>query len=244
MDASLLLALTAAGFGAGFTQGLAGFGSTLVALPCLILVMDLRQATPVACILAIVLNAVLACRLRGHVRTRALGLLLAASLPGMAVGAYGLRSLPEAWLKGLLAMTILGYVAWFLRRSGPARRADWKFGVAAGFLAGSLGAAIGVNGPPVVAWVSRLGIDRNAVRGTQTAYFFLAGIGVVASQAAAGLVTGQVLARTAVAVPALLVGLAAGMAGCGRISEAAFGRVVLVVLVLTAASLLAQVAAG
>ncbi len=244
MDPTVIIALLAAGFCAGFTQGLAGFGSTLVALPLLALVMDLRLATPVCCLLAVVLNAVLTCRLRGHIQKPALALLLAASLPGMAVGAQSLRSLPEAWLKGLLALAILGYVAWAVRRTGPARPAGWGYGVAAGFVAGCLGAAIGVNGPPVAAWVSRQGLDRNAVRATLTAYFLLAGIGITASQYAAGLVTPVVLARAAVGLPALLAGLCVGMAGCGRIGEAAFARVVLAVLMLTAASLLAQVAVG
>lgn len=244
MEPVVIIALCVAAFCAGFTQGLAGFGSTLVALPLLALVMDLRLATPVGCLLAVVCNIVLTSRLRGHVQRRALWLLLAASVPGMAVGAYALSVVPGDWLKGALGLVIVAYVVLYGRRGVATRPAGRGFGLAAGFLAGGLGAAIGVNGPPIVAWVSRQGFDRNAVRGTLTAYFLLAGIGVVASQFAAGLVTTEVLSRTAVALPAMLVGLAAGMAGCGRIGEAAFARVVLCVLGLTAVSLLTQAVAG
>jgi len=244
MEPVVIVALCVAAFCAGFTQGLVGFGSTLVALPLLALVMDLRLATPVGCLLAVVLNIVLTCRLHGHVQKPALWLLLVASVPGMAIGVYVLGNVPGDWLKGVLGLVILAYVATFGRRTAVRRPAGRGLGLAAGFLAGGLGAAIGVNGPPIVAWVSRQGFDRNAVRGTLTAYLLLAGIGVVTSQFAAGLVTAEVLSRTCVAVPALLVGLAAGMAGCGRIGEAAFARVVLWVLGLTAVSLLAQAAAG
>ena len=72
----------------------------------------------------------------------------------------------------------------------------------------------------------------------------LAGCAVVGSQTLAGLVTGAVVARTAVALPALLLGIAAGVGLCGRISEAAFRRVVLFVLAATAVSLLLQGVSG
>lgn len=244
MDALVAGVLMLAAFCGGFTQGLAGFGSTLVALPLLVMVMDLRVATPVCCLLAVTINVVLSGRLHGHIRWPALGLLLGASLPGMPLGARVLAVVPGDWLKLGLALAILVFVATSLGR--PAGRARWgrAAGVAAGFLAGCMGAAIGVNGPPAVAWVTRQGFDRNAVRATLTAFFLLAGLGVVASQAMAGLVTPTVLSRYALALPALLAGLWTGMAGCGRIGERGFARVVLVVLTLAGGSLLYEGLAG
>lgn len=242
MEPSSILALATAALCGGFTQGLAGFGSTLVALPLLALVMDLRVATPVCCLLAIAINSILTSRLRGHIVWPALGLLLAASLPGMALGANLLRSLPGEYLKGALGLAVLIFVVHALRRSplDRMRGGGRGYALAAGFVAGCMGAAIGVNGPPVVAWVSRQGYDRHAVRATLTAYFLLAGIGVIGAQYLAGLLTRDVWTRVAVAAPTLLVGLAAGMGCCGRISEAAFSRIMFGVLALSGTSLLAQ----
>ena len=127
-----------------------------------------------------------------------------------------------------------------MRLRGPGR----LLGLVAGFVAGCMGAAIGVNGPPIVAWVSRQGYDRNAARATLTTFFLLAGIGVVASQTVAGLVTADVLRAYVTAVPALLLGLGAGMAGCGRIGEKGFSWAVLFVLALSGASLLVQGVTG
>ena len=45
MATAHLVTLSLAAFLGGFTQGLTGFGSTLLALPLLALVMDLRLAT-------------------------------------------------------------------------------------------------------------------------------------------------------------------------------------------------------
>jgi len=243
MDLVTIVVLCGAAFLGGFTQGLAGFGSTLVALPLLAMAMDMRLALPVCTTLAVGLNVALTSRLRLHIRKDALALLLCATIPGIPLGVSVLRAVPGHWLKGILALAILAFVfhSW---RSGhgacPVTAPGRIWGVAAGFLAGCLGGAIGINGPPIVAWMCRQGYDRNALRGTLTAFFLLAGCGVVATQAVAGLVTPAVLWRAAVAVPALLAGMAAGMALCGRISEAAFQRVVLGLLALTGVVLLCQ----
>ncbi|MFP5259859.1 MAG: sulfite exporter TauE/SafE family protein, partial [Acidobacteriota bacterium] len=196
MDLATVGMLSLAAFCGGFTQGLAGFGSTLIALPILALVFDLKLAVPVCTTLALVLNTVMVARLGRHIRFAPLVLLLAASLPGMPLGVYALGALPGHWLKTVLALAIFAFVANQWRGSCRLGPAGCGWGVAAGFVAGCLGGAIGINGPPIVAWVCRLGLDRHAMRATLVAYFMLAGCGVVGSQAVAGLVTGPVLART------------------------------------------------
>jgi uncharacterized membrane protein YfcA len=244
MDPAIILLLALAALCGGFTQGLAGFGSTLVALPLLALVLDLRVAVPVCCLLAIAINIILTSRLRGHIVWPALALLIGASLPGLVIGTHLLRSVPGDLLKGALGAAVLVFVAGGLRGRKRPGRAGRRTALAAGFLAGCMGGAIGVNGPPIAAWVSRQGYDRFAARATMTAYFLLAGIGVVSSQYVAGLLTREVLLKTAVAVPAMAVGLGLGMACCGRIGEGTFSRIMLLVLGLSGASLLAQALLG
>ena len=111
MASSHLALLWLAAFAGGFTQGLAGFGSTLVALPLLALVLDLKAAVPVCTTLALTLNLVMIVRLRGHVRRGLLALLIASSLPAMPFGAYILRVVPGDWLKVVLAAAIFVFVA-------------------------------------------------------------------------------------------------------------------------------------
>ncbi|EKO38813.1 MAG: putative permease [Solidesulfovibrio magneticus str. Maddingley MBC34] len=246
MELSHVALLWLAAFAGGFTQGLAGFGSTLVALPILALVLDLKVAVPVCTTLAVTLNIVMIVRLRGHVRRGLLVLLIASSLPAMPFGAYILRVVSGDWLKLALAVAILVFVVVQGRPGAQASTAGLGrgWGVLAGLVAGGMGGAIGINGPPIVAWMSRLGLPRDALRATLVSYFFLAGCGVVASQAGAGLVTGAVLGRTGLALPALGAGIFAGMKLCGRVSEAAFRRIILAILAFNAVMLLAQGLAG
>lgn len=237
----LLLAVLAAAAGlAGFTQGLAGFGSTLVAMPLLAAVLEVRVAVPLGCLLALSLNLALAARMRRHVQRRDLARLLACSLPGMGLGALALGLAPEAALKGLLGAAVLGLALHSLRSAPPVRGPGPGWVAAAGLVAGFLGVAIGINGPPVVAWAARQAWSRDALKATLLAYFLLAGLGIVGIQAGQGLVTAQVLKLYGLALPALAVGALAGHACYGRVDDRAFRRVVLALLALVGAALLWQ----
>ncbi len=246
MDVLLAGCVAAAAGLAGFTQGLAGFGSTLVALPVLGAVLEARTATPLGCLMALGVNICLVARLRGRVAWRELVVLLMASVPGMALGAWMLWDAPEALLKGLLG----AYLVWCGARGvATAGRGIPSIvgmalpgGVATGLVAGVLGVAIGVNGPPVVAWASRRLVGRDVLRATLAGYFLAAGVGIVGSQWAAGLVTPRVLWLFGLSLPALGLGLAAGATFCGRISEPAFRRVVFTLLTVAGCGLLWQAA--
>ncbi|EMG36699.1 putative permease [Desulfocurvibacter africanus PCS] len=244
MDTLTLVAITAAAGFAGFTQGFAGFGSTLVALPLLGMVLDVRTAVPVCCLMALVVNVVLVARLHRHVQRGPLGWLIVASLPGMAVGTWMLGIAPEGLLKGLLGASVLLTVVHSLRSDQPKVPSRKEWVALAGLLAGCLGVCIGINGPPIVAWAARQPWSRSALKATLTSYFLLAGIGIVGVQTANGLVTRHVLLLFVVAIPALAAGLWAGGAYCGRMSDTAFRRCVLALLAITGATLLWQVMAA
>jgi hypothetical protein len=225
---------------AGFTQGLAGFGSTLVAMPLLVTALPVRVAAPLCCLLALCINLVLGARLRRHAQRRELGLLLACSAPGAALGAWVLAAAPESVLRLLLGAGVLGMALLSLAAGAPRRAPGLGWAVLSGLVAGSLGVAIGVNGPPVVAWASRQNWGRDALKATLMAYFLCAGVVIVAIQAGEGLITRQVLLLFALALPALGLGMAAGHACSGRLPEAAFRRLVLALLAATGAVLLVQ----
>jgi len=167
---TLLVVIGAAGLG-GCVQGLTGFGSTVVALPLLGLALPVRDAVAVGCLMALATNLLLIFRLHHWVNRPALGLLVLASLPGMVGGAFVLRLASELWLKALLGLTVGGLGLASLCRARLAAGPDRVFGVAAGLVAGCLGVAIGINGPPVVAWTARQAWPRPMFLATLNAYF-------------------------------------------------------------------------
>ncbi len=224
---------------AGFVQGFAGFGSTLAAIPIMTLALGAGVAVPACCLMAVCINVILTTRLRGHIRMRALAGLVCATLPGAALGIYFMDAVPENVLKGIMGAATL-YAAWRLISAGPAVTAPGKgWAAAAGLLAGFLGVSIGINGPPIVAWTARQPWNAPTMKGTLTAYFLLAGIVIVAGQAASGLFTPLAFQAFLYSLPALGLGLWAGGASCGKAGEKAFRFAFLGLLAVTGASLFA-----
>lgn len=243
-------AVSAAALAAGFTQGFAGFGSTVIALPLLVAVLGLRVAVPLGCLMALAINVALVGRMFGHVRRGPLIVLLLTSLPGMAVGGRLLSVAPEAWLEGLLGTMVLAFTVFAARTASagdgasapslPAAGAPLRHAVtvAVGLVSGALGAAVGINGPPVVAWAMRQGWGRHALKATLAGYFLLAGVGIVGAQGLHGEITGRVLLLFCVGLPALAAGLYGGHLCFGRLDEATFRKVLLGLFAVSGAGLL------
>lgn len=255
-DMRTLGAVSAAAMAAGFTQGFAGFGSTVIALPLLVAVLGMRVAVPLGCLMALAINVALVGRMFGHVRRGPLMALLLTSLPGMAVGGRLLSVAPEAWLEGLLGAMVLAFTVFAARTasaadggSAPAPSAHvagrplrHAVTVVVGLVSGALGAAVGINGPPVVAWAMRQGWGRHALKATLAGYFLLAGVGIVGAQGLHGEITGRVLLLFCAGLPALAAGLYGGHLCFGRLDEAAFRKVLLGLFAVSGAGLLWRVA--
>ncbi len=239
LETQTVVLVLAAGL-AGFTQGFSGFGSTVVALPLLGAVLGMHTAVPLGCLMALTINVVLVARLHAHVERATLGLLFLSALPGMLLGASLLGVLPEEMLKAVLGLTVLLLAAQSLRSIRPVAPARRRWAALAGFCSGCLGMCIGVNGPPVVAWAARQPWPRETLKATLTSYFLLAGIGIVGTQAASGLVTSPVLGLYAAGLVPLLAGLWAGEFFCGRLDDRAFRRIVLGLVAAMGALLLWQ----
>ncbi len=240
MDASTLIITALAAGLAGFTQGFAGFGSTLAALPLLGAILPVRTAVPVSCLMALCINLLLTSRLKADIRWRPLVRILACSLPGMVLGALVLGLAPALVLKAMLGAAVLLLSLRTLRAPLAAPKPGPLLTVGAGFLAGFFGVCIGINGPQVVAWATRQSLGRDGFKATLAAYFLLAGVVIVGLQAWDGLLDQEVLSLFVLSLPALGVGLWAGYAASGRMSEEGFLKMVQGLLGLTGAVLLGQ----
>lgn len=240
VEASALGVVAAAALLAGFTQAFAGFGSTLVAMPLLGLVMGVREAVPLGCLMALSINVMLVARLGRHAQGPSLLLLLAAAIPGMLLGHLFLSAAPETLLKLLLGASVLVLALRPARQNAATTPLGRNWAMAAGVASGCMGVSLGINGPPVVSWAVCQAWSRETLKATLAAYFLCAGTLIVASQYLQGLMTGQTLALYAKTLPLLLAGICAGWLCCGRVSDAAFRRTVLALLASTGLALLWQ----
>ena len=189
-----------------------GFGEALIAVPLLALTIPIDVAAPLAVLLSITIAAVVVLQDWRKIHVRSAGWLLAPTLVGIPLGIALLTSAHQHLVKAVLALVIIAFSSYFLVGKNPPRLHDdhraWLLGC--GFLAGILGGAYGMNGPPVVIYGAMRRWSPQHFRATLQGYFLPASIVAMAGYGIAGLwtptVTHDYLISLPAAIPAIFLG--------------------------------------
>lgn len=233
MSPTTLIAIYAVVAIAAFSQTVAGFGFSLVAVPLLGLLIDPKEAVALALLFLLLNSALLAWGGRSHIQWDAVRRLLLGALPGLPLGMVLLEVAPEKGLRLALAAAVFIAVAVIVSGftvSGEGR----KFELGAGFFTGLLTTSLNTNGPPTVLALQARGLEPHQFRPTSSAVLGLTSAVGAVLFAAGGLLTSDVQRSAVLATPALAVGWYAGTRVRGHIPASMFRRVVLGLL-LTAA---------
>jgi len=233
----------AAAFSGASLQSATGFGFALVLSPALFALLEPAQAVTALLGLGLALNLLVLAD-GGEVHRRSLVPVLAAALPGLALGAALLAILPKAALQVAVGVGVLGAAAIVGRAPEPAgprparRRGAWLAGLASGALTTSLS----LSGPPLVLWLRGRGLSPADLRATLAAAFLalnLAGVALLlAVQGGAAAVEPWLLGLL------LALVLAGHLAGAWVFRRLDSERFSALALGLVAASGAASVAAG
>lgn len=228
MEIYLLLCVVA--FGAGFIQGLSGFGSVLLSLPLLALFLDIKTVIPVVALFGEALTIFLLVQLRRHWDWKKIYPLFYGSIPGIPVGVVLLARTDGQLLQFIIGIVLIVYALYglLLKQAVVTMGKFWAY--AFGFVAGFLGGAVSAAGPPVIVYTSLQPWTKDQIKVTLQGFFVVSGMIVVTCQAVGGLVTGRVLCYFLAGLPLLLLGTWAGSLLYGRIGEAAFRRIMLIVM--------------
>ena len=232
----MILAAAAAFVGAA-VQSATGFGFALVLSPALFSVLEPVEAVATLLVLGVALNLLVL--FEGgrpeHVDWRRLAPMLAAALPGMAVGVALLALLSKATLQVGVGVAVIAAAVWQLR--GPERARQWAGGRAAGwatgFLSGALTTSISVSGPPIVLWLEAHGVRPVEFRASLAASFLalnLTGCALLLVVEGSGALDAGVVAPL---LGLVLVGYALGVVAFRRLPAERFSTAVLA-LVLAA----------
>lgn len=208
----------------GFVQGLTGFGSVMLSLPLLSLMLDIKTVIPLISLLALCLNASVCYSVRRSISVGRLSVLLLSTLPGLPLGAWALKYVDQTSLSLLLGLLIVAFMGHQLLFR-PARRELGKpWAVATGVTAGFLGGSVGANGPPVIVYVTSQPWHTDEIKATLAGYFLMAGIGISGSHYFFGMITPEVIDLFLRLLPALALGIIVGIKCYGRLSEELFRR--------------------
>jgi uncharacterized membrane protein YfcA len=202
-------------FAATLVRSTFGFGEALVGVPLLALTIPIEVAAPLAVLLSITIAAAVVAQDWRHIHLRSTGWLVAPTLLGIPAGIALLTSTHQHLVKAVLGIVIVVFSGYsLLGRKPPELRADsrgWLLGC--GFVAGVLGGAYGMNGPPLVVYGAMRRWSPQHFRATLQGYFLPASIVAMAGYWLTGLwvpaVTHYYLISLVAAVPAIYLGRAA-----------------------------------
>ena len=245
----MLLAVAAA----GLIQSAAGFGSALVCMPILTLLLGIRNSSPLVALLGMVVSTVVLAQNWRGLDWREAGRLILASLLGIPLGIWLLRTVDEGLVTGALGLVLIAYALHALWANGRAEAPPagntkasiaphpwlWTAGAyLAGFTAGILGGAYNTNGPPVIIYGAAKRWPKVRFKSILQSFFLADGVLVVFGHAMAGSLTPETWRNFLYALPALGVGILLGSRLDKRLDPDRFRRIVLILILLLGISLL------
>jgi len=223
---------------AGFVQGLTGFGSALVAIPLLSLLIDIKAAVPLCILNGLLITFYLAFSLRRHLDRRKIAPLVLGSIPGVVLGVSVLRQVDSGVIRVWMGILLLSYSLYslFFRPRSCSLSRNW--GYAAGFLTGCIGAAFSAGGPPTIIYTTLTGWEKEEIKATLSGFFALNGIVIALAHALTGISSTETLGYFALTAPFVLLGTGIGLRVGGRINRAAYLRLIFIFLLIMGAMMI------
>lgn len=161
----------------GYTvYGLTGFGSSITALPLLVLFMPLQLALPVMLMLDLAAGLMIGLRNRRSADLREFKRLMPFLLVGLALGVTVLVHAPEKLLQLVLGVFILAYSAWSLMATPGDQLISTRWSAVAGIGGGIFTALFGTGGPIYTIYLTGRVRDKLALRATISLVILSAGV--------------------------------------------------------------------
>lgn len=227
-------------FGAHVVFGLAGFGVALVAMAFLPFIMTPATAIVLMTVYAMIFTIVLFVPLRRELAPRAIAGLLVGSIAGTPAGVWILAVAPADVVSRLIGLMLVAVVIVEFAGKFPRRLTAPGWGLGAGVLAGLIGGAVGLPGPPVVIYAATQAWSPRTFKANLQAFFIVNQGVILGGYAMAGLLTGEVVRLTAAYLVPALAGTLLGMRLFDRVDPVRFRRVVFALLFVSGLVLLAR----
>ncbi|HQL43210.1 MAG TPA: sulfite exporter TauE/SafE family protein [Spirochaetota bacterium] len=228
-------------FFSALVQAVTSFGSALVSMSFLPLLLPLNIVTPLVALNGTFITALNFLRLHQHFDPKKIKPLVIGALPGIPVGIYLLVNISEEIIKTVLAIVILAYSLYSLLHSISKIKINAKAGLLLGFFAGCLAGAFNTDGPPVVIYITSQKWSKDEMNISLSSYFLISGITLVTMHTTGGLITKDIVYFFIATIPATLLGVIAGSFIYKKINHETFQKIVLILLIIVAVMLIVQV---
>ena len=207
-------------------RGATGFGSGLVGVPLLALMLPLTLVVPVVSALDYLASATHGVVHRASIVWRDLWVLLPPALVGLLLALYLFKSLDMSLLTRGLGVFVLVYAAWALLAVEPGQQRSRAWAVPLGLVAGLIGTLFGIGGPFYVIYFRLRLLDKHQFRATFAMTYLIEGMARLFGYLASGLLDRQGLLLMAVGIPLVFAGLYLGEHIHSRLSQRGMHRLV------------------
>lgn len=229
---SFYIMLTLIFFSAGFVQGVTGFGSALLAMPLLLLILDARTAVPLCMLNGLLITLFLSFQLKRHLDwKKKMAPLVIGSIPGIITGVTFLKRAGDDTIKLFLGLMLIGYSFYSLYMKPRPRKLGRIWAYVAGFSTGAIGAAFSAGGPPTIIYTTLTGWPKDEIKATLSGFFLITGMLSTVAHAMTGLTTVTVLGYLVWTAVPVLLGVATGSVFYGRLSREGYMRSIYFLLI-------------
>lgn len=235
--AELTVVLVAVAVGS-MVKGVSGLGPSVIVVPILGTFVGVEAAVVIFAVPALMSNVLVVRRFSGELRsTRHLPAIVVPGAIGAAVGSLVLTSVDEGLLAIVVGALVVAYAVLFVtspQLTAPpavARRLSPVVGLLAGVMQGTAGFC----GPVVGAWLHSFRLPRSAYLVSVSTVFALIGVAQVGTLAVLGRFTWDRAGAAALALAGVVVFVPIGMRVGRHIGRTAFDRVIVLLLLGSAA---------
>jgi hypothetical protein len=222
-------------------KGATGFGESLLIVPLFLLLLDFKTALPVALVTTAAADVYLLAHHHRDVHRPGLAVLVLFAVLGVAAGTLLLATLDSAVLQRAFAVFVLAFALKLLLYPAPTGRVQAPhpgWAALSGGAAGFIDAVFGTGGPPLIMYLSWLGLPKSPFRATFVVLAFSLHTSRLVSYGTAGLLSREVLLTGAILLPAMIAGAMLGRRLHHRLDERLFQRIAAGVLIVIGMKLL------
>lgn len=223
---------------AALAQAVTGFGSALVIVPLLTLVIGPQAAVVSATGMSAIISIYVTVRIHHQVAWKRMLTVSLAAILGMPLGLLALTRFSEKALTILIGVVLLVLVAAILCGLHLPQR--WPIEAGVGFVSGGLLTSTGANGPPIAAVFQAMRLPPVTFRATMLASLCVQDTVAIFGFGAVGGISLEVLIVLAAGLPGLLLGWWGGNRLFARFHPNQFRWVVLAMLIISALAAVAQ----
>ena len=222
-----------------FIKGFSGFASALFAIPLLALFLDIKFVVPVFLLFDFISGVILTIQNRRLIDWKTGILLISGLVIGTAIGTYFLVSFGNEALKRVFGVVVILFALkiLFLDNEEAKKQISKMWAPASGLAGGCTGAMFGLNGPPLVLYLTHQLRDKQVFRATLYGIFFVDACYRLILYSFNKLITIEIIKFALYLTPFLIIGLLLGSRLHAKINENTFKKIIALILIITGAFL-------